>query len=162
DADVFGNSAPAAKTPNAPTGGLVADSYDGLPVPDGYNGIQKEGSKFRAEVKTTIAAELNAVVDFYRRELAAAEWKENGRAALSDKQSAKLSFTGQKGSLIVQLKANGKETAITLTSRDAAAAKAAGLLPSAGKARMLIGNAGEKAATVSVNKRDFQVAAGAG
>jgi hypothetical protein len=64
--------------------------------------------------------------------------------------------------LIVQLTASGKETAITLASRDAAAAKAAGLLPSAGKGRMVIGNADDKAVTVIVNKRDYKVAAGAG
>jgi hypothetical protein len=62
----------------------------------------------------------------------------------------------------VQLNANGKETAITLASRDAAAAKAAGLLPSAGKGRMVIGNAHNQAATVTVNKRPYNVAAGAG
>jgi hypothetical protein len=162
DVDVFGNSVSAAKAPNVPTGGLVADSYDGLPVPEGYTGIQKEGSKFRSEIKTTVTAELDAVADFYRRELAATEWKENVRDALIGKQSAKLSFSGPKGSLTVQLKASGKETAITLASRDAAAAKAAGLLPSPGKGRIIIGNARDKAATVTVNKRDYQVAAGAG
>src|SRR5262249_43072797 len=53
-------------------------------------------------------------------------------------------------------------TAITLASRDAAAAKAAGLLPSAGRGRMVIGNAHEKAAIVTVSKRNYNVAAGAG
>lgn len=162
DVDVLGKPASTAKSPASPTGGLVADSHDGLPIPEGYNGIQKEGSKFRSETRTTVAAELNAVVDFYRRELAAGEWKENVKDAKIEKQSAKLSFSGSKGSLIVQLEASGKGTAITLASRDAAAAKAAGLLPSAGKGRMLIGNGHDKAATITVNKRDYKVAAGAG
>jgi hypothetical protein len=133
-----------------------------LPIPEGYKDLQKEGSKFRSETKTTVSAEVNAVVDFYRLELAAAKWKENVRDAKIEKQSAKLSFSGPNGSLIVQLKASGKETAITLASRDAAAAKAAGLLPSAGRGRMIIGNGHDKAATVTVNKRDYKVAAGAG
>ena len=162
DVDVLGKPASAAKTPNSPSGGLAADNYDGLPVPEGYNGIQKEGSRFRSETKTTVAAELNAVVDFYRRELAAAGWKENVPDAKIEKEAAKLSFSGPKGSLIVQLKASGKETAIALASRDATAAKATGVLPSIGKGRLVIGNAHDKAATVTVNKQDYKVAAGAG
>jgi hypothetical protein len=162
DVNVLGQSASAAKTPAALAGGLIADSYEGFPIPDGYNGIQKEGSNFRSEIKTTVPAELNAVVAFYRRELAAAGWKENIRDARIEKQAAKLSYSGPKGSLTVQLKGSGKETAITLASRDAAAAKAAGLLPSAGKGRMVIGNGHDKAATVTVNKQDYKVAAGAG
>ncbi len=161
DVDVLGKPTSTAEPPDSP-GGLVADSYDGFPIPEGYNGIQKEGSKFRSETTTTVTAEMNAVVDFYRRELAAAEWKENAQDARIEKQSAKLSFEGPDGSLIVRLEASGNETAITLTTRNSAAAKAAGLLPSAGKGRMIIGNGHDKAATVTVNKRNYKVAAGAG
>jgi hypothetical protein len=162
DVDVLGTPPSAAGTPASPAGGLVADSHDGLPIPEGYQGIQKEGSNFRSETKTTVSAELGAVVAFYRRELAAAGWKENIRDTKIEKQAAKLPFSGPDGSLIVQLKASGKETAITLASRDAAAAKAAGMLPSAGKGRMIIGNGHAQAATVTVNKRAYKVAAGAG
>ena len=66
-----------AKTPDAPAGGLVADSHDGLPFPEGGEGFQSEGSNFRKQTNKTVPAELKAVVDFYRRELAAADWKEN-------------------------------------------------------------------------------------
>lgn len=162
DLEVMGQAASPTGASNAPAGGLVADSHDGLPIPEGYNGIQKEGSKFRSETKTTVAAEINLVVDFYRRELAAAGWKENIGDTTIDKQAAKLSFTGATGSLVVQLKASGKETAITLALRDAAAAKAAGLLPSAGKGRLIIGNSHDKDATVTVSKQDYKIAAGAG
>jgi hypothetical protein len=162
DVDVLGTPASGGKAPPPPAGGLVADSRDGLPIPEGYQGIQKEGSKFRSETKTTVSAELGAVVAFYRRELPAAGWKENVRDASIDNQAAKLSFSGPEGSLTVQLKAGGKETAITLASRHTAAAKAAGLLPSAGKGRMVIGNGHDQAATVTVNKRPYNVAAGAG
>lgn len=162
DVNVLGKPPAAANSPPLPAGALVADSYDGWPVPEGYQGIQKEGSKFRSEIKTTVPAGLNAVVGFYRRELAAAQWKENVRDAKIEQKSAKLAFSGPTGSLIVQLTARGKETAITLASRDAAAAKTAGVLPSAGRGRLVIGNGHDKAAVVTVNKRDYPVAAGAG
>jgi len=141
---------------------LVADSYDGWPIPEGYQNVQREGSKFRTEIKATVTAGLEAVVEFYRRELASGEWKENKALANIEKSSATLAFTGPTGGLTVQLKSEGNETAITLISRDAHAAKAAGLLPSAGKGRLIIGNSHEKAATVTINRRDYKVAAGAG
>jgi len=62
----------------------------------------------------------------------------------------------------VQLTADGQEAAITLVSRDAQAAKAAGLLPAPGKARLVIGNASEKTSVVTVNKQEYKVADGAG
>jgi hypothetical protein len=162
DVEVLGRR---ASTPKAPAGGLAADSHDGLPFPEGYKGIQSEGSRFRKQTSTTVTAGLNAVVDFYRRELPSGEWgewKESTAGAKVEPQTAKLAFSGPAGSLIVQLNATGQEVAITLASRDARAAKAAGLLPAPGKARLLIANASESAQVIAINKREYKIAAGAG
>ena len=162
DVDVLGTR-PAA--PSKPTDGLQADSHDGLPVPVGYKGMQSEGSRFRSQATTTVAAELGAVVAFYRAELPSENWgawKENVAEAKVAKQSAELTFNTSTGSLIVQLKADGGETAITLVSRNAKAAEAAGLLPSAGKARLVIGNISTNAAVININKQEYNVAAGVG
>jgi hypothetical protein len=162
DVDVLGRR---ITSPKAPAGGLAADSHDGLPFPEGYKGIQSEGSRFRKQTSTTVVAKLNAVVDFYRRELPSGEWgewKENTATAKVEPQTARLTFSGPAGSLLVQLNANGPEVAITLASRDARAAKAAGVLPAPGKARLLIANASERATVITVNKREYRIAAGAG
>jgi hypothetical protein len=162
DVDVLGKPASASPKSDAPGSGLVADSHDGLPFPEGGEGFQSEGSKFRKQTSKTVTADLKAVVDFYRRELASPDWTENKVAAKIEKTSATLAFTGASGALMVRLKSEGDRTAITLVSRDAQAAKAAGVLPAPGKARLIIGNGSEDAATVTVNKRDYNVAAGAG
>ncbi len=162
DTEVLGKQVSA---PKKPSGGLVADSYKGLPIPEGHEGMQSEGSQFRTQTSTTVAAELNAVVDFYRIELASGEWgewKENAADAKVEQQTAKLAFSGPTGSLIVQLTADGQEAAITLVSRDAQAAKAAGLFPAPGKARLVVGNASEKTSVITVNKQEYKIAAGAG
>lgn len=153
-----------SQPPGKPTGGLVADSYKGLPIPEGYMGIQSEGSRFRTQTNTTVVAELKAIVDFYRRELASgewADWKENAADAEVEQQAAKLAFSGPTRNLFVQLKADGQETAITLVSRDAQAAKVAGMLPASGKARLVIGNASEKAVVITINNQEYKIAAGA-
>jgi hypothetical protein len=162
DVEVLGKPASALPKSDASGSGLVADSHDGLPFPEGGEGFQSEGSKFRKQTTKTVTADLKAVVDFYRRELASPDWTENKGAAKIEKTSATLSFTGPSGALTVRLKSEGDRTTITLISRDAQAAKAAGVLPAAGKARLIIGNGSEKAAAITVNKRDYNVAAGAG
>ena len=162
DTNVLGKQVSA---PKKPSGGLVADSYKGLPIPEGHMGMQSEGSRFRTQTSTTVVAELNAVMDFYRRELASGEWgewKEIVAESEVEQQAAKLAFSGPTGSLIVQLKAEGQEAAITLVSRDAQAAKAAGLLPAPDKARLVMGNASEKASVITVNKQEYKIAAGVG
>jgi hypothetical protein len=146
-------------------GGLIADSYKGLPIPEGHEGMQSEGSPFRTRSNTTVVADLAAVVDFYRNELASGEWgqwKEQAGDAKVEGQTAELVFTGPTGGLMVHLKANGKETAITLVSRDALAAKAAGMLPSPGKARLFIANDSARESVITVSKREYKIAAGAG
>jgi hypothetical protein len=162
DVDVLGKPASASPKSDAPASGLVADSHDGLPFPEGGEGFQSEGSKFRKQTSKTVTADLKAVIDFYRRELASTDWTENKAAARIEKASATLSFTGRSGGLTVQLKSEGDQTAIALISRDAQAAKAAGVLPAPGKARLIIGNGSENAASVTVNKKAYNVAAGAG
>ncbi len=162
DLDVMGKR---ISTPKKSTGGLVADSYDGLPVPEGHEGMHSQGSPFRKQTTTTVVAELSAVVDFYRSEMVSGEWgqwKENTAEAKVEQRTAKLAFTGPTGSLNVQLEANGKQAAITLVSRDSQAAKAAGLLPASGKARLFVANESARAAVITINKREYTIAAGAG
>lgn len=162
DVDVLGRPASTSPKADAPAGGLVADSHNGLPFPEGGEGFQSEGSKFRKETSKTITADLKAVVDFYRRELAPPAWTENKAAAKVEQTSATLSFTGPSGALLVRLKAEGNRTTIALISRDAGAARAAGVLPAPGKSRLLIGNASENAAAITVNKQNYNLAVGAG
>lgn len=162
DTEVLGASVNTTPQASPPPGGLIADSHDGLPFPEGGDGHQSEGSKFRKQISKSISADLQAVVDFYRRELASPDWTENKQAAKIDKITASLVFTGPEGELIVMLKSEGDLVNIALVSRDAEGAKAVGVWPSPGKGRLLVGNASEKAAAVTINKSAYNVAAGAG
>jgi hypothetical protein len=167
DVEVLGKPASATANSNAPKSdspgsGLVEDSHDGLPFPEGGDGVQSEGSKFRKQTSKTIAADLKAVIDFYQRDVVSADWAENKAAAKIDKTSATMSFTTPSGIVIVRLKSEGTKTAITLVTRDAEAAKAAGVLPATGKSRLIIGNTSDDAAVLTISKREYKLAAGAG
>lgn len=162
DVDLLGKPKSTSPKTDTPAGGLVADSHDGLPFPEGGEGFQSEGSKFRRQLSKKVTADLTAVIDFYKRELPLVNWKEDKAAAKIEKTSATLSFTRPSGAISVRLKAEGNQTAITLVLRDSEAAKAAGVLPASGKSRLIIGNGSESAAVDTVNKREYKLAAGAG
>lgn len=162
DLNVLGKKAPAQ---TRPAGSLIADAYNGLPIPEGHEGMMSEGSPFLKETKTTVAADLKAVVDFYRFEMTSGEWgqwNEDTTKAKFGQGTANLSFSGPSGNLEVGLDSKGKQTVITLLSRDATAAKAAGFLPGPGKARLFIANGSARAAVITISGRDYTIKAGAG
>ncbi|MCA9137049.1 MAG: hypothetical protein KDB00_09825 [Planctomycetales bacterium] len=162
DTNLLGKRAPIRPKP---AGSLPADSYDGLPVPEGHSGIQTQGSPFRKEIQTAVNADINSVIRFYRDELASGEWgqwSENASESKIESQSARLVFAGPSGGVVIQIGVAGKGTSITMITRDAQAAKTAGLLPAAGKSRLFIANESAKDAVITVNKSDYKVAAGAG
>lgn len=162
DVNVLGED---TSRPKPPTGGLPADSYDGLPVPQGHDGFQAEGSRFRKQSQTTVTADLNDVVSFYRLQLnsgAWGKWNESAGDAKIETGHATLAFAGPDGELSVQLDGQGNQTAITLIVRDTQAAKRAGLFPAPGKARLIIANMLEKTGVIKINAREYKINAGAG
>jgi hypothetical protein len=62
----------------------------------------------------------------------------------------------------VQLQASGEEVSISLITRDAEAAKAAGLLPAPGKACLIVANGSDEDSVITINKREYKIKAGAG
>lgn len=148
-----------------PIAGLNADSYEGLPVPEGHDGMLGEGSEFRKQATTSVDAKLDAVVAFYRGHLSSSEWgqwKEDAQASQVAQDSANLNFSGPAGDLIVQLKSQGEQTEITLVTRDANAAKAAGMLPDPGKSRLVVINGVERESIFTINGQEYKLAALAG
>ena len=118
DLNVLGKKAPAQ---TRPAGSLIADAYNGLPIPEGHEGMMSEGSPFLKETKTTVAADLKAVVDFYRFEMTSGEWgqwNEDTTKAKFGQGTANLSFSGPSGNLEVGLDSKGKQTVITISGRD--------------------------------------------
>jgi len=127
--------------------------------------MQSQGSSFRRESSTTVAADLDSVVTFYRGQFASGEWgewQENASVARVEKQAAHLEYTGPEGALEVKLESKGARTSIMLITRDAEAAREAGLLPDAGKSRLVVGNLSAKDHAITINGRKYTIKAGAG
>jgi hypothetical protein len=142
--------------PATPSGELVRKDESDPPVPEDCSNISQEKSPYRSEVKASLSAELAAVVKFYRRELGSAKWQEDAARSKVSADSANLVFRRTGEDLQLRLGRNGDDTTIELVMRNAKLAEANNLLPPAGKARLVLGNASEKAAVFMVDGKDYK------
>lgn len=149
----------ATDSSDGSSGELGVTDQDGLPLPDDYTGYTSEGSEFSRQVNLTSPSDLDTLLEFFQTELANRGWT----LADSDQTSteATLRFSGPEGELVVTLQA-GDETQVTLTVKNADAAKEAGILPPTGQARVYLVNLSDKELTVTLNDQVINIAAGAG
>ncbi|MFN3745555.1 MAG: hypothetical protein ACK4TL_12690 [Hyphomicrobiaceae bacterium] len=138
----------------------VMESH-GLPVPRPNSSVGRVTSLFRYEAMAVVPAPAEAVLAFYRKELAARGWKEVGQVQRSDATTA-AEFNAPDGPARLTLLSKGDETHITLAVRKEAEARKSGLLPKPGMARLLFGSLPDVAGKVSIAGRTIDVPAGVG
>lgn len=153
-------SLPGEEEPEPAAGALVAEELDGFLIPTENKGYSREGSKFLNRLETRVDATLDAVVAFYRNELANRGWKESSASSQVSKTGAVIPFTNDASRLLLTLTPKEDEIVIQLEARHPAAAREAGILPPEGRARLMLGNATAKNAVVTINGKAFEVAAG--
>lgn len=143
-------------------GSLMADADHELPVPEGCSGVSTEKSPFRQVLEARLEEPLGDVLKFYRSEAARLQWKEDAAKANVTATLARLAFVAAQGPVTLALKAEQDVTQITLTVRDEKLAKEQGILPAAGKVKLLLGNASQAEIVITVDNRNHKLAAGQG
>ncbi|MCG3210419.1 MAG: hypothetical protein FOGNACKC_04050 [Anaerolineae bacterium] len=141
-------------------GQLTAEDQDGLPLPSDNNGYSSEGTEFSRKLTATSPSDVATLLDFYQSELATRGWTPGDTSEAGG--ATTVNYSGADGNLVLTLKPSGSETEITLVSKNPAAAKAAGILPPAGQARLYLANLAGEAVTVTINGQTLQVEADAG
>lgn len=148
---------------------LKPDPDSALPLPaqrssSGVSSTKFPGSNqsFRTELEASIPAELPDVLAFYRTELSKRGWQERADGAIVTAAQAELAFTSPDGPATLKLGRARGETSVSLVQRNPQAAAKADILPKAGQARVMLGNIGEKEASLTINKQTVKIAAGAG
>lgn len=138
---------------------LTAEDKDGLPVPSGYTEYTGESGPFRRGLTVVSPAALPAVLKLYRAELAARGWAElPATVAPTDEKAALLFQNPEQGQLSLDLARNSSGgTDINLLIRDDAGARAAGVLPPSGKARIYFANPGSDTVTFTIAGQDVKV-----
>ncbi len=119
-----------------------AEDKDGLPVPADYENYSSESTTYRRTLTATSPTALEALVPFYRKELADRKWQELPGAAKVTDTAALLAFAdANKQPLEVKLAKNsGGGTDIEVSTKLEQVAKNDGILPPPGKARVYLGN----------------------
>ncbi len=134
----------------------------GLPVPKESTNSGSSQTPFRLEAEATVSADINSVLAFYRRELAARNWTEEAKGAQVNANGARLNFASPQGPAMLKLERKKSDTVILLAVRKQADAARSGLLPKVGQVKILIGNIMDEASEITINKKTIKVAAGVG
>jgi hypothetical protein len=166
-ADGSGLEVPA--DPNKETVRLEGEDKDGFPVPKDYTmsspgRVSMTGSKtaFRREFNAKVPADVGSVLAFYRRELGKKTWKESTEGAVVQADNVKLAFAAPDGPAWLKLGRDGRETTINIVVKNPAEAAKAEALPPPGMGRVVLGNIGETAVSVTINQKTIRVPPGVG
>jgi hypothetical protein len=138
---------------------LKAEDKDGLPVPDNYTDYEGETSTFLHSITANSPSPLKTVLEFYRKELKSGKWHELSAIPGNTNGKALLTFENeQKERLVVKLIRNkdGK-TGISLSVRKDGEAKAAGIVPPPGKARVYLGNMTDGSVVFILDKKKYDI-----
>ena len=166
-ADGTGLQVPA--DPNRETEQLEADEVSGFPVPKqrtmsapGAWNMKGSTASFRRDYNAQVPSDIGSVLAFYRRELAKRDWKERPEGAVIKPDTVALAFAAPDGPASLTLGRKDKETTVSLVVKNPAEAAKAGLLPPAGRAKVVLGNIGDDEASLTINQKVFKLAPGTG
>jgi hypothetical protein len=141
---------------------LIVEQSGGLPVPKRHTLAVGDKSPFRRALTANVPLDLKIVLEFYRRELAKLNWKEESKDAVVAADNVKLAFSSAEGPGTLKLSRKDNETIVNLDTKDAAAAAKGGVLPKPGQAKVLVTNPNDVEASITINKQTYKVAAGGG
>ncbi|WP_128928589.1 hypothetical protein [Bradyrhizobium guangxiense] len=148
---------------------LKLDTESQLPVPTQRSSTSLATSKFpgsetpfRRELEASIPAPLGDVLAFYRTELGKLGWQEKTGGAAVSAERAQIDFTSPQGPAVLRLGRARSETTVNLVQKNPDAAAKADIIPKAGQARLVMGNMGDKEASLAINRQTVKIAAGAG
>jgi len=132
----------------------------GLPLPKRRVLTTAINSPFIKSIHIETPLNLAAVLGFYRAELSKRGWTENDGAVV-EPDRAVIAFTTTDGPALLRLIHEDERTIADLSLRKPAAANA-GILPRPGQVRLILGNATDDEAVITINEQTIELAARAG
>ncbi len=143
---------------------LTVSDQRGLFVPAPHVNAGSERTPYRQEATARVAASLADILAFYQRELAARSWPVAADSVVRGPESANLRFTMPDGvgQLLLTRNTTAGVTDVRLIVRKEAKAKADGIAPRPGQAKIVFGNIEDAPAVVKINGKTIRVDAGVG
>jgi hypothetical protein len=133
------------------------DSVTGLPRPKPWLVTTAKDTKFIKAFHLETPLDLAAVLRFYRLALSKRGWSENGGAVV-EPDGAVIAFTTSDGPALLRLTRQDDRTIADLSLRKPVDPKGA-ILPTPGQARLLLGNATDDEAVITINEQTINLAA---
>jgi hypothetical protein len=135
------------------------DAVTGLPLPKPWVLRTARNSASIKSVHLETPLDLAAVLGFYRAELSKRGWMENDGAVV-EPDRAVIAFTTVNGPALLRLIHQDDRTIADLSLRKPAAIfGAADIQPSPGQGRLMLGDATDEDAVITINERTFELAA---
>jgi hypothetical protein len=146
--------------PSAPAQSASEDPVTSLPLPRPWFLKTAKNSPSIKSVHVETPLGLAAALGFYRAALRRSGWTENDGAVI-EPDRAVIAFTTTDGPALLRLVQRDDRTIVDLSLRKPAAAEAS-ILPKPGQARLMLGNATDDAAVITINEQAITLAARAG
>ena len=133
------------------------DSVTGLPRPKPWLLTTAKDTMFIKAFHLETPLDLAPVLRFYRLALSKRGWSENGGAVVKP-DGAVIAFTTSDGPALLRLTRQDDRTIADLSLRKPADPKGA-ILPMPGQVRLLLGNATDEEAVITINEQTIKLAA---
>ncbi len=150
----------AVPSATSPAEAASDDLATGLPRPKPWLISTAKQSSFITSVHVETPLSLTGVLAFYRAELTKRGWTETDAAAV-EPDRAVIAYTTSDGPAQLRLVSHDGRTIADLSRRKPATDDAS-IVSMPGRARLMLGNATEEAAVMSINGRSVELAAGIG
>jgi hypothetical protein len=147
----------AAASDAAPVQAADDDAVTGLPRPKPWLLTTAKNSTFIKAFHIETPLDLAGVLGFYRAELTKRGWSENDGAVV-EPDRAVIAFTTSDGPALLRLIHRDDRTIADLSLRKPAAANA-DILPTPGQVRLMLGNATDEEAVITINGQTIKLAA---
>jgi hypothetical protein len=148
----------AVPSEEAPAQAADDDPVTGLPRPKPWLLTTAKDSTFIKAFHVETPLDLAGVLRFYRLELSKRGWSENVGAVVEPGRAV-IAFTTSDGPALLRLTRQDDRTIADLSLRKPAAINA-GILPMPGQVRLLLGNATNEEAVITINEQTITLAAG--
>jgi hypothetical protein len=144
----------------APVQAASDDLATGLPRPKPWFITTARNSRFIEALHVETPLDLAATLAFYRAELSKRGWTEDDGAVVAP-DGAMIAFTTSGAPALLRLTRQDDRTIVDLSTRKRAATNVDSL-PKPGQARLLLGNATDEEAVITINEQTMKFAARAG
>ncbi len=134
------------------------DRVTGLPLPKPWVLRTAKESPFIKSLHLETPIDLAAVLGFYRAALSERGWTEKDGAVV-EPDRAVIAFTTADGPALLRLIRQADTTIADLSLRRPGSVELADILPKPGQVRLLLGNATDEEAVVTINEQTIELAA---